>query len=97
MPKILDIPDGPILISEPADIGKAIATLRKQRGLNQIALAEAAGISRNTLVSIEQNGNGKVAIILRLLAMLRAEVAINPAAPPAAGEDDGASEITIDF
>ena len=37
------------------DIGKAIKTIRKAKGLSQKALAEKAGISANAMCSIENN------------------------------------------
>ena len=42
--------------TEPADVGRRIATLRHRLGLSQVAFARQVGISRNALVAYERGG-----------------------------------------
>lgn len=50
------------------DVGKQIRMLREQRGLSQTALAEASGISRNTLSLIERGVTSPTVSTLKGLA-----------------------------
>ena len=42
-------------MAKKAAISNQIAALRKQHGLTQAALAEAVGVTRQTIIAIEQN------------------------------------------
>lgn len=42
-------------MAKKAAISNQIAALRKQHGLTQVALAEAVGVTRQTIIAIEQN------------------------------------------
>ena len=42
-------------MAKKAAISNEIAALRKQHGLTQAALAEAVGVTRQTIIAIEQN------------------------------------------
>ena len=55
----------------PADLGALIRRLRKERGLSQLSLCEAAGVSHPFLVRLEQGHSraelGKVFDVVRAL------------------------------
>ena len=42
-------------MAKKASISNQIAALRKQHGLTQATLAEAVGVTRQTIIAIEQN------------------------------------------
>ena len=42
-------------MAKKTGINNQIAALRKQHGLTQVALAEAVGVTRQTIIAIEQN------------------------------------------
>jgi len=59
------------------ELGATIRRARKQRGWTQDDLAERAGISRRTLVTIEGgNPRGEIGIVVRVIAALDREIAI---------------------
>jgi HTH-type transcriptional regulator/antitoxin HipB len=68
-----------VLARTPEQIGSAIRRARKQRGLNQAALGERAGL-RQPAVSFIETGNpaARVDSILALLGALDLEFQITP-------------------
>jgi transcriptional regulator with XRE-family HTH domain len=62
-----------------ADIGKLIRQTRKAQGLSGLALAERAGISRNTLGALEAGrGNVELNTLISLLDSLGLEMQFVP-------------------
>lgn len=60
------------------ELGAMVRRLRKQRGWTQDELAERAGISRRTLVAMEHgNPRGEIGIVVRVIAALDRELAID--------------------
>jgi transcriptional regulator with XRE-family HTH domain len=73
-----------------ADIGKQIATARKERRLTQLELAKRAGVSRPTIDLLE---NGRAAEIgysrlARILTVLSLELLLQPITPERPTLDD---------
>lgn len=97
MPKKLSTNMDPIPLRSPEQLGRAIAELRKARGLLQTNLAANAGISRNTLIALEDTGNGKLSTILTVLSLLKAELLLAPPPPLVPSAEDEAAEIPIDL
>ena len=59
------------------ELGATIRRARKLRGWTQDDLAERAGISRRTLVTLEGgNPRGEIGIVVRVIAALDREIAI---------------------
>lgn len=74
------------------DIGARIRTARKARGLTAIALAELAGMHRNTLLALETGkGNIELGKLLSLCGELGLELLLVPqeAAPMRAADGAG--------
>jgi transcriptional regulator with XRE-family HTH domain len=65
-------------IRTPADIGRAIAGARRERGLSQGALAEELGFKRSYLSELETGSEATIALerSLRALRRLGAEVTV---------------------
>jgi transcriptional regulator with XRE-family HTH domain len=65
-------------IRTPADIGRAIAGARRERGLSQGALADELGFRRSYLSELETGGEATIALerSLRALRRLGAEVTV---------------------
>jgi transcriptional regulator with XRE-family HTH domain len=62
-----------------ADIGRLLRQTRKAQGLSGVALAERAGISRNTLGALEAGrGNVELNTLLALLDSLGLELQLVP-------------------
>ena len=61
-----------------ADIGRAIKRLRRKRGMTQATLAEWCGVSRQTVVSMEQGGPVAMTLSLKALALLGAKIVVAP-------------------
>ena len=58
-------------IDAAADIGRVLHLARKERGWTQQQLADAAGVSRDWVVRVEQgNGRVEVQLVLRTLSAL---------------------------
>ena len=55
-----------------SQLGQQIKTLRKQKGLSQLQLAEMAGLDRTTLGMLERNDYGDIGIrkVQRVLDLL---------------------------
>lgn len=66
-------------IQVPLELAATMKALRTARGLSQVALASAAGVSRPTVSEFETNGVGRVDSLLRLLAALGVSLSIGPA------------------
>jgi HTH-type transcriptional regulator / antitoxin HipB len=61
-----------------SELGASIRRSRQQRHWTQNDLAERAGISRRTLVSIEGgNPRGEIGIVLRVIAALDRELEVS--------------------
>ena len=60
------------------DLGRAIKRLRRARGMTQASLAEWCGVSRQTVVSMEQGGPVAVTVALRAFTLLGAKVVVAP-------------------
>lgn len=58
------------------DLGSAIRRLRRERGMTQETLARWCGVSRQTVVAMEQGGPVAVTVPLRALALLGAKVVV---------------------
>lgn len=72
---------GPTMLEEaydPTDLGRAIRRWRVAKGMTQQTLAEWLGVSRQTVVSMEQGGPVSVAAAMRALAILGAKAVIVP-------------------
>jgi DNA-binding XRE family transcriptional regulator len=65
-------------IRAPEDFGRAIADLRRERGLTQAELASQSGLSRNYLALLETGVTAEMLErVLRLLRRLGAEVTVS--------------------
>lgn len=64
------------------ELGRQVATARRQRGLSQTELAAAAGLSRQTISSLERGDLGDLGIrkVLRVLDALDLTLVVRPAA-----------------
>lgn len=60
----------------PTELGRAIKRLRRARGMTQAALAEWLGVSRQTVVSMEQGGPVAVTVVMRAIALLGSRVIV---------------------
>jgi HTH-type transcriptional regulator / antitoxin HipB len=59
------------------ELSALLASLRRQRGLSQKALAQRLGVTQQTLSDLERNaGNAGIGRILVLLAALGAELVV---------------------
>ena len=61
-----------------ADVGRAIKRLRARRGMTQATLGEWCGVSRQTVVALEQGGPVALTVVLRAITLLGAKVVIAP-------------------
>jgi HTH-type transcriptional regulator/antitoxin HipB len=60
-----------MLIRTPTDLGAVIRDRRRRRGLNQEALAQKLGVSRQWVVEVEKGKpRAEVGLVLRALAAL---------------------------
>ncbi len=57
-------------------LGRAIRRLREHRGMTQGALAQWLGVSRQTVISMEQGGPVSVTAVMRAITLLGAKVVI---------------------
>ena len=60
------------------DLGRAIKRLRAKRGMTQETLAQWCGVSRQTIVALEQGGPVALTLALRAIALLGAKVVVAP-------------------
>lgn len=63
------------------ELGRRLGAMRKQVGLSQEALAEAAGVGVATLRRLEDGHDGKLGSWLRILLALRLEGAVDALLP----------------
>jgi transcriptional regulator with XRE-family HTH domain len=65
-------------IRTPADLGRAIAGTRRERGLSQSTLADELGFKRSYLSELETGGEATIALerTLRALRRLGAELTV---------------------
>jgi len=61
---------------DSADLGRAVRALRGKRGWTQNDLAQWLGVSRPTVVSLEQGGPVSMEVAMRALALLGAKAVI---------------------
>ncbi len=61
---------------DTAGLGRAIRRLRVHREMTQETLAEWLGVSRQTVISMEQGGPVSVAAVMRAIALLGAKVVV---------------------
>jgi transcriptional regulator with XRE-family HTH domain len=79
------------------ELGRALAELRRQRGITQADLASQAGLQQSTLSRFEAGRVGEFGSrkLLRLLELLGAELSFTaPAAPKTFTLDDALAERT---
>lgn len=82
-------------IRTPADLGLLIRDRRKQLGLDQQALAQRAGVSRQWIVEVEQGkSRAAIGLLLKTLRALDLELEATPAA--AESRTRGARAIDLD-
>ncbi|MEZ5324724.1 MAG: helix-turn-helix domain-containing protein [Verrucomicrobiales bacterium] len=65
-----------------AELGKRIRIRRVEMGLNQTELAEAAGIGRRTITSVENGAGCKLGTFIALLRVLEALPELATILPP---------------
>ena len=67
-------------VPKTGNVGPAVRQLRRQRGLSQRELAEAAGVSKSTVTLLEADkGNTTLESLLKIADALEAEVVLTPA------------------
>lgn len=80
-----------VRIHTAAQLGAATRAQRNAQGLTQAELAGRAGISRRTLIAIEQgHPAGEIGRVLDVLHALGLDIALTPAP---AGHDDGDEDL----
>jgi len=71
-----------MLLRTPRDLGALIRDRRRKLGLDQRALAERIGVSRQWVVEIEKGKpRAELGLVLRALAALDVHLAVDDAAP----------------
>jgi len=60
------------------DLGRAIKRLRNERSMTQETLAQWCGVSRQTVVALEQGGPVALTAALKAIALLGAKVVVAP-------------------
>lgn len=60
------------------DLGRAIKRLRNNRGMTQETLGQWCGVSRQTVVAMEQGGPVALTVALKAIALLGAKVVVAP-------------------
>lgn len=60
------------------DLGRAIKRLRNDRGMTQATLAQWCGVSRQTVVAMEQGGPVAMTVALKAIALLGGKVVVAP-------------------
>jgi transcriptional regulator with XRE-family HTH domain len=72
------------------DLGRAVAEVRRERGMTQAELAKAMGVSRGYLAQLETGKSGRLLnLLVRVLRRLDAEISVSFA--PDQDPRDGAS------
>jgi y4mF family transcriptional regulator len=68
-----------MLADSPERFGAALRERRRQVGITQAQLADATGVSRQTIIEIERGKpNARLYIALRLAQMLGIDVTLQP-------------------
>jgi transcriptional regulator with XRE-family HTH domain len=57
-----------------AQLGAAVRTERKRRGLTQLDLADASGITRSALIALERGASSRVDTLARVAVALGLDV-----------------------
>jgi HTH-type transcriptional regulator/antitoxin HipB len=82
-------------IRTPGDLGLLIRDRRKQLGLDQQALAQRAGVSRQWIVEVEQGkSRAAIGLLLKTLRALDLDLEATPA--PSESRPDGPGAIDLD-
>lgn len=63
---------------DASDFGRSIKRLRRERTMTQGALAEWLGVSRQTVVSLEQGGPVALTVAMRAIAVLGSKAVLAP-------------------
>jgi HTH-type transcriptional regulator/antitoxin HipB len=86
-----------MLVKTPHDVGALIRERRKQKGLDQQALARSVGVSRKWIVEVEQGKPGAaLGLILRTLAELGISLEISPSTSSAKPKKAASSSHDLD-
>lgn len=76
-------PDIMIAVRTSSEVGAALRTARRARGWTQAELAEAAGLSRATVINVERgHPRGEIGVVLRILAALGWSATLTEGSPP---------------
>ena len=62
-----------------ADLGKTIRAERKARKLTQAGLAKLAGLSRQTIISLEDGNDASLLTIMKILLAMNLRLDLRPA------------------
>ncbi len=63
---------------DPASFGRAIRAIRRERAWTQAKLAEWLGVSRQTVVALEQGGPVSLIVALKAISVLGAKIVVAP-------------------
>ncbi len=63
---------------DPASFGRAIRAIRQERAWTQAKLAEWLGVSRQTVVALEQGGPVSLIVALKAISVLGAKIVVAP-------------------
>ena len=76
-------------VFDAADLGRAIRSLRKERGWTQVELAEWLAVSPPTVIRLERGGPVAMPVVMRALSLLGARAVVVPkwASVEATGEE----------
>lgn len=61
---------------DPAGLGRAIRALRSARGWTQEALAQWLGVSRPTVIALEQGGPVSLVVAMKAIALLGGKIVV---------------------
>lgn len=82
-------------IVTPEDLARLVRSTRKARGETQVAVARRAGVSRDTLIRIEQ-GHARTELAAALAILSALELTLSAAASLPSDEPDAESESILD-
>lgn len=83
-----------MIIRTSKDLGAAIRDQRRRNGLDQQALAEKIGVSRQWIVEVEKGkARAEVGLILRALEALGFSLSLSSSTGTPATSDEGANDI----
>ena len=63
---------------DPASFGRAIRAIRHERAWTQAKLAEWLGVSRQTVVALEQGGPVSLIVALKAVSVLGSRIVVAP-------------------